>query len=173
MEIKRLINKSVINKIINEYNEENKEDINKFLDIVNNAKISVEYGEELLNKRYEFYCFKFIDKTQQAYKFYERNSLFNNNNLYGHLNYLNDDKERCIKLVRPKYHDHHDNLKTKITKIKEYEENIANKCLVLEFTEEEIKKCMYKNFLKFKKLFLADLKDYYDNLAYFKANVYY
>jgi hypothetical protein len=166
MEIRRLIDKELINKIFEDYKHENESEINKFFDIIHDAEDSLKLGQQLLNKRYEFFCFKYADRVQQYGKYNEKSIN------YSQSKYFTDDLDRCLNFAEPTFLKDFETVKKKIAGIKEFENKIAVKCMVLEHNEIDIKNCLSIKYDKFKHNMLKDLKNYYESLENFKQNVY-
>lgn len=187
MEIRRSIELSVLKKIMSEYKEEHREEIESFNRIIRELEKNLEIGEKLIEARYQFFCkdkikrikenfnfnFKFANLENSSQIIYQLEEILKNTSPnYSFKNYLIDDLKRCKKFSKSQFEEVFLNAKSQIDTIKQKEKELAKKCFVFEFDEKEIKSCLYSEFLLFRKEVFNNTKDFYKDLSSFQKNIF-
>jgi hypothetical protein len=162
MEYNRSIEKGKIGKIIKEFKEEHQEELRNFSNILEETERNMKFGEEFTIRRRQFYCGNLISIIENNRNNNSELILFN----YSSKEYLNDRLKACYKSsdkypLSRSYLD----LKEMLGNIKEKENKNLRKCFVMCFSENEIKDCLFKKFVKLRNTSLKDINLYYSNLS--------
>jgi hypothetical protein len=192
MEINRTIKKETYDNILDQYRQENEDEINKFMKIISGVKDNLNIGEKMIQYRYKYFCGQYIDEIfknlkildSNAHKLFDineneyRNSILENfessiqNIRYGNNNLVFEEYKRCKFFTKPKIENILNKLKQRINNLKKEQSEIINKCFVLEFEETEIKNCLKSEFSLQKKNIMHEIGEYYDELTVFKDKIY-
>ncbi len=190
MEITRSIKKETINSVLTEYRKENENEIFYLMKMITDVKENLKIGEKMIEARYNYSCEAYLKKLfenikiSNAHKFLEldvdeyRKSIIDGmetrllEKRYNKDNLIFEEYKRCKFFIQPKIENKLIKLKNQIQNFKKEENEIINKCFVLEFEEVEIKNCLKSEFSQLKKNLMIDIKDYYDELKIFREKIY-
>jgi hypothetical protein len=182
MEINRSIEREKVNMIISDYKRNNMEEILKLNNLLIELQDNFVLGQELLNKRYNYFCGEIIEKIKNNYP---ETFFLSNTSIDNLVKLLSDNSQnynmkslhlaqltQCKNYSQPKFQEVYSNLKQSFDSIKKREKEMFSKCVVLEYDQISIEKCLYKEFKQFKNKMIVDLKEYYDQLNKFKKIIY-
>jgi hypothetical protein len=187
MQMTKEIDQSTLNKIFTEYRKEHGKEVMEFYEILSDLKENLNDGEKLIMKRYNKLCLN-IENKLDTYLNKKTPSgstsitatlpkQFGDDVLtfipYSNESLIIRELNTCRKLINPYFVTKHEKLKNVISSLKMKERKMAEKCIVLEFSENDIKNCLYNKFSKLRHKMTSEIREYYQSLDKFKNNKFY
>lgn len=165
MELTRSINSNEFYKILSDFRRENYEEMKEFANMIKDLKENLKIGEKYSNYRYTKFCSHLENGNN-------RNNIEGYNSLFSYYDFLKLNKSSCEKLADDEITIQYKQLKNKLYSMRLMENKTASKCFVLEFSENDIKKCLKKKFSKVKNNLTNDIMKYYISLEQTKIHNY-